>query len=74
MESDATISRCGNYRYVLKRTWNDRMPALGIVGLNPSTADATVDDPTVQEMHQTGPLLGVRGDRARQLVCLAGHG
>lgn len=34
------------YRYVLRRRWRSGGPTLLVVGLNPSTADAKVDDPT----------------------------
>jgi hypothetical protein len=35
------------YRYALWRIWNDRLPAVMFIGLNPSTADARLDDPTL---------------------------
>ena len=44
----AVISRCGRYRYVLEREWDHRLPAVLFIALNPSTADATNDDPTVR--------------------------
>ncbi len=45
---DAVISACGKYRYLLRRVWNDdRMRALFVM-LNPSTADAEVDDATIR--------------------------
>ncbi len=47
MHRDATIAPCGNYRYVLQRRWAAQKPTMGIVGLNPSTADAQSDDATV---------------------------
>ncbi len=48
LERDAVISPCGRYRYLLRRSWNhDRMRALFIM-LNPSTADADVDDATIR--------------------------
>ncbi|ADV83165.1 DUF1643 domain-containing protein [Terriglobus saanensis] len=35
------------YRYVLRRTWNIHLPAFMFLMMNPSTADTSVDDPTV---------------------------
>ena len=35
------------YRYALWRIWDDRRPAVMFIGLNPSTADAQVEDPTL---------------------------
>ncbi len=47
VKSDASLSKCGNYRYSLMRRWDQGSP-LRFVMLNPSTADATVDDPTIR--------------------------
>ena len=44
----AVISDDGLYRYRLERVWDDARPALPFVMLNPSTADALVDDPTIR--------------------------
>jgi hypothetical protein len=43
----AVISDCGGYRYALSRYWEPG-PVLAFVMLNPSTADATLDDPTIR--------------------------
>ena len=47
MERDAVISPCGLYRYSLTRRWASGAPVLFVM-LNPSTADATIDDPTIR--------------------------
>lgn len=43
----AEISRCGRYRYALYRDW-DIGRKVTFVMLNPSTADASIDDPTIR--------------------------
>lgn len=45
--STARFSPCRLYRYELWRKWADG-PYLQIIGLNPSTADETNDDPTIR--------------------------
>ena len=44
---DAILSPCGKYRYMLSRRWQSG-PACGFIMLNPSTADASIDDPTIR--------------------------
>lgn len=46
---DARLSPDGLYRYTLSRKWGDGHLAL-FIGLNPSTADAEQDDPTVRRL------------------------
>ena len=47
------FSACRRYRYTLWREWTDDLfvnrsqPYLMVIGLNPSTADETLDDPTI---------------------------
>ena len=49
-ESGAEFSECRTYRYVLWRRWDWQGYANQImfIGLNPSTADETEDDPTIR--------------------------
>ncbi|WP_157313995.1 DUF1643 domain-containing protein [Chitinibacter sp. GC72] len=48
MESTATLSSCRKYRYVLWRIWDEHKPYAVFIGLNPSIADETEDDPTIR--------------------------
>ena len=45
---DAMISACGQYRYSLVRQWDRAKSYMPFVMLNPSTADAEQDDPTIR--------------------------
>ena len=45
--SNATFSPDRRFRYTLTRTWSDARPFV-VIGVNPSTADDTVDDPTIR--------------------------
>lgn len=36
------------YRYGLWRSWDSKLPTVNVIGLNPSTADETEDDPTIR--------------------------
>lgn len=49
MIKGAAISECGNYRFELFRVWAEALPIMGIVMLNPSTADVKKDDPTIKK-------------------------
>lgn len=44
----ATFSPCLRYRYTLSRTWDPGKMRIVFILLNPSTADAEQDDPTIR--------------------------
>lgn len=71
VRGDALFSTCGRYRHWLSRFWNDDdhqsrwsecfEPYALWIGINPSTAEADVDDPTIRkEMHFTR-AMGLSG-------------
>lgn len=47
VDRSAVFSPCRTWRYSLKRVWCGG-PPLVVIGLNPSTADETKDDPTIR--------------------------
>jgi hypothetical protein len=48
IRSGAVMSECGKYRYRLSRVWDEIAYVLPFVMLNPSIADAKIDDPTIR--------------------------
>ena len=62
MNSGATFSPCRNYRYSLWRRWlgHDSRYAM-FIGLNPSTADETHDDPTIKRCIAFAKVWGYSG-------------
>ena len=50
MKKHAIISHDNKYRYQLSRVWDDEKPKILFIMLNPSTADADVDDPTIRRV------------------------
>lgn len=56
--SSAIISDCGAYRYELRRVWNDSLPPYVSGMLNPSTADAVNDDPTITRNRRRAEAMG----------------
>ncbi|MEL6329862.1 MAG: DUF1643 domain-containing protein [Planctomycetota bacterium] len=54
MRGTASFSRCRRFRTTLTRVWDDALPTLGWVILNPSTADARSDDPTIRRCVRFG--------------------
>ncbi|MFY0638676.1 MAG: DUF1643 domain-containing protein [Maricaulis maris] len=63
----ATLSGDERYRYVLWRVWNPDQPSLLWVMLNPSTADASDDDPTIRRCMGFSAHLGYGGLRVVNL-------
>ena len=47
MRKSAVISSCGRFRYELRREWDEILPPFVAGLLNPSIADADIDDPTI---------------------------
>lgn len=60
VQRTARVSECGTYRYHLGRRWGDGQPNEGciFVMLNPSTADAYKDDPTIRRCVRFANRLG----------------
>lgn len=46
MKTSAIISPCEQYRYELRRIWDETKPLVLFVCLNPSTTDAKIEDNT----------------------------
>ena len=47
MKSSALFSECRTYRYALWRLWDESLDSILFIGLNPSTADESHNDPTI---------------------------
>jgi len=48
LKADAILSDCRKYRFVLWRLWDESKGYAMFIGLNPSTADESEDDPTIR--------------------------
>ncbi|MBC7971764.1 MAG: DUF1643 domain-containing protein [Verrucomicrobia bacterium] len=48
MQTGAEFDATGRYRYLLWRSWDEQAARVGFVMLNPSRADAVVNDPTIR--------------------------
>lgn len=49
------------YRYSLWRVWDEALPLVMFVGLNPSTANGETDDPTIRRCRSIAKNLGYGG-------------
>lgn len=65
--STAELDDSGRYRYDLTRTWSPSGPRCGWVMLNPSTADADRDDPTIRRCIGYARAWGFGGITVRNL-------
>ena len=72
IQSTAEISRDGVYRYRLTRRWetDDRASMLRWIMLNPSTADASLDDPTIRRCMGFARAWGYGGIVVHNLYAL----
>ncbi len=61
MRTGAMLSPCRTYRYDLWRTWLGGNGYAMFVGLNPSTADETEDDPTIRRCTAFAKAWGYAG-------------
>lgn len=61
MITGAFLSPCNRYRYRLWRIWNNGKPSLGWIMLNPSTADANLNDATIKRCMAFARDLGYGG-------------
>lgn len=49
-DNGAAFSECRRYRYALWRIWDKAKPMVMFIGLNPSTANESQDDPTIKRV------------------------
>lgn len=61
MISTALFSDCKKYRYTLTRIWDPRKSRVVFIMLNPSTADAIKDDPTIKRCMSYADSFGYGG-------------
>lgn len=61
MIKSALLSDCQKYRYSLTRIWDESLPKIMFIMLNPSTADGTQDDPTIRRCISFAKQYGYGG-------------
>lgn len=57
-QSTAVYSDCERYRYALTRSWDETGRKLVFIMLNPSTADETRNDPTLERCERRARAMG----------------
>lgn len=68
--SSAIYSDCETYRYALTRVWDDSLPHLLYVMLNPSKATEAQNDPTIERCQRRATQLGFGGFCATNIFAL----
>lgn len=61
MRTEAYLSSDRKFRYWLTRVWDESLPMMGNIGCNPSTANETLDDPTIRKDMGFARRLGFGG-------------
>lgn len=61
MDKNAFFSDDKKHRYVLQRIWDKALPKVMFIGLNPSTANETDDDPTIRRVMRFAKDWGYGG-------------
>ena len=61
MQRQASFDCSRTFRYSLSRIWDTDLPRVTLVGLNPSTADDHVDDPTIRRCVRFAQFWGFGG-------------
>lgn len=60
-DNGAAFSECKKYRYALWRIWSRELPLVMFIGLNPSTANQSEDDPTIRRVKRFAKDWGYGG-------------
>lgn len=50
MRAGAKFSECRKFRYALWRIWDDKLPKVMFIGINPSKADESEPDNTITKV------------------------
>lgn len=68
--SEAVYSDCETYRYALTRVWDNALPTVAFIMLNPSKATEVQNDPTIERCERRARALGFGGFRAVNIFAL----
>jgi hypothetical protein len=66
----ATFNEARTHRYLLARSWQENLPVMTWIMLNPSTADAFTDDPTIRRCVSFARREGCGGIQVVNLFAL----